>query len=149
MNAQAEFLSHIMHLGDVKAVTIMLDNEGYGLNPEQIRIFNLREGFSDEEHTKFIQDLDFEYDNGYGTQHLFGKIWFTDGSWSDRYEYDGSECWDYQAPTNVWHYDMQTFIERYRVHKEQMDDYEEEENRRAYEEDFGKPWFQGEEDAGE
>ena len=135
MNAQAEFLSHIMELPDVKAVTIMVDDEGYGLNPEHIRIFNLREGFTDEEHTRFIEDLDFEYNNSYGTQHLFGKIWFTDGSWSDRYEYDGSECWDYHSPTNVWHYNMQDFIDRYNEHKAQMDDYYEDVERQAYEED--------------
>jgi|NOAtaT_6_FD_contig_121_80337_length_3634_multi_9_in_0_out_0_5 hypothetical protein len=136
MNAQAEFLNHIMHLPDVKAVTIMIDNEGYGLNPEYIKIFNLREGFTDEEYTKFIEDLDVEYDDGYGTQHLFGKIWFVDGSWSDRYEYDGSKCWTYQELTEVWHYNMQFFIDIHKKHKEQMDDYYAERDRKAYEEDF-------------
>lgn len=132
MNAQAEFLNHIMHLPDVKAVTIMIDNEGYGLNPEHIKIFNLREGFTDEEYTKFIEDLDVEYDDGYGTQHLFGKIWFVDGSWSDRYEYDGSECWTYQELTGVWHYDMQFFIDKHKEHKEQMDNYYADRDRIAY-----------------
>ena len=136
MNAQAEFLNHIMHLPDVKAVTIMIDNEGYGLNPEYIKIFNLREGFTDEEYTKFIEDLDVEYDDGYGTQHLFGKIWFVDGSWSDRYEYDGSKCWTYQELTEVWHYNMQFFIDIHKKQKEQMDDYYAERDRKAYEEDF-------------
>ena len=42
--------------------------------------------------------LDFNYDSGYGTQLLFGTIWFADGSWAGRYEYDGSECWDYHTP---------------------------------------------------
>lgn len=147
MNAQAEFLRHIIDLPDVKAVTIMLDNEGYGLNPEHIKIFNLREGFTHEEYTKFIEDLDVEYDNGYGTQHLFGKIWFVDGSWSDRHEYDGSECWDHQSPTNVWHYNMQTFIDRYNEHKEQMDDYYADLDRKAYEEDY--PEWCEDPDAGE
>ena len=37
--------------------------------------------------------LDFEYDSGYGSQVLFGYVWFTDGTWLERFEYDGSECW--------------------------------------------------------
>ena len=40
--------------------------------------------------------LDFDYDNGYGWQELFGYIWYTDGTWSERGEYDGSEWWEYK-----------------------------------------------------
>ncbi len=42
--------------------------------------------------------MDFDYDSGFGTQELFGTIWFADGSWADRQEYDGSESWDHQTP---------------------------------------------------
>lgn len=41
--------------------------------------------------------LDFEYDNGYGGQELFGNIWYTDGTWSERGEYDGSEWWEHKV----------------------------------------------------
>ena len=37
--------------------------------------------------------LDVEYDSGFGTQELFGYIWYVDGSWSEREEYEGSEWW--------------------------------------------------------
>lgn len=40
--------------------------------------------------------LDFDYDDGHGTQELFGYIWYTDGTWSERGEYDGSEWWEYK-----------------------------------------------------
>ena len=40
-----------------------------------------------------IHLLDFEYDSGFGTQHLFGVVWLSDGTWFERLEYDGSECW--------------------------------------------------------
>ena len=40
--------------------------------------------------------LDFDYDDGYGTQELFGYIWYTDGTWSECGEYDGSEWWEYK-----------------------------------------------------
>jgi len=39
--------------------------------------------------------LDVEYDNGFGSQELFGTIWYADGTWSSREEYDGSEYWGY------------------------------------------------------
>jgi len=39
--------------------------------------------------------LDFEYDSGYGTQELDGYIWYADGTWSVRGEYDGSEWWEH------------------------------------------------------
>ena len=42
---------------------------------------------------------DYEYDSGYGTQKLFGTVWFKDGTWATRNEYDGSEHWKrYKRP---------------------------------------------------
>ena len=43
-----------------------------------------------------IEQLNFEYDSGYGLQELFGFIWYKDGTWSERAEYDGSEWWEYK-----------------------------------------------------
>ena len=40
--------------------------------------------------------LDFDYNDGFGVQELFGYIWYTDGTWSERAEYDGSEWWEYK-----------------------------------------------------
>ena len=47
-----------------------------------------------EELDRFYILLDFNYNNGYGTQHLFGKVWLTYGAWLERWEYDGSEGWE-------------------------------------------------------
>jgi hypothetical protein len=44
-----------------------------------------------------IADLDFEYDDGYGEQVLFGYVVFKDGTWLSRSEYDGSEWWEYNT----------------------------------------------------
>ena len=41
--------------------------------------------------------LNFEYDSGFGTQELEGYIWYTDGTWSERGEYDGYEWWEYKV----------------------------------------------------
>ena len=50
-----------------------------------------------------LPELDFTYDGGYGTQELFGFIWYTDGTWSERGEYDGSEWWSHKTapPINI------------------------------------------------
>ena len=47
-----------------------------------------------------IHLLDFEYDSGYGTQHLYGTVWLSDGTWFERREYDGSERWMHVKPPN-------------------------------------------------
>ena len=57
----------------------------------------LTTGWDEADFAAFLQSLDFEYDDGYGTQELFGTIWYEDGSWSEREEYDGSECWAYKT----------------------------------------------------
>jgi len=51
--------------------------------------------YTPAEYDAFLQSLDFEYDNGFGLQELFGIIWYTDGTWSERYEYDGEEEWQH------------------------------------------------------
>ena len=44
-------------------------------------------------YNTFLQSLDFVYNAGFGGQELYGVIWYADGTWSSRYEYDGSEEW--------------------------------------------------------
>lgn len=45
----------------------------------------------------FKERANFQYDNGFGTHHIFlnfmivGKDW-----WLERHEYDGSECWEFK-----------------------------------------------------
>lgn len=43
-----------------------------------------------------ITQFDFEYNEDYGRQYLFGYIVFEDGSWLERDEYDGLEDWVYR-----------------------------------------------------
>jgi hypothetical protein len=45
--------------------------------------------------------LDFNYDDGFGGQELYGYIWYDDGTWSERSEYDGSEWWSYKKRKEV------------------------------------------------
>jgi hypothetical protein len=57
----------------------------------------LKEGYSDAELDAFLDSLDFEYENGYGCQELFGTVWLNDGTWLERGEYDGSEWWEHRV----------------------------------------------------
>ena len=51
--------------------------------------------------TLVLSSLDFLYDEGYGSQHLYGTILFKDNTWLSRWEYDGSEGWEYNKPPTV------------------------------------------------
>ena len=59
--------------------------------------YKLRRDYTKEEYEYFLASIDFQYDAGYGTQELFGHIWYTDGTWSERGGYDGSEWWEYKS----------------------------------------------------
>lgn len=56
--------------------------------------FFLRSDRSKDDEREFYEFLkSIEYDEGYGTQELFGFVVFNDHSWLERGEYDGSEWW--------------------------------------------------------
>lgn len=49
---------------------------------------------------QFFTSLNFDYDNGYGFQEVYGILWFKDGSWAKRVNYNGSEWWQlYELPS--------------------------------------------------
>ena len=88
MNARTEFEKHTAG-SDVLCATLTR-----GAEYEDSRsTFTLREGHSAGQLVEFLISLEFEYDDGYGGQELFGFIWYKDGTWSERMEYDGSEWW--------------------------------------------------------
>ena len=63
---------------------------------EDNKPFTLYPDWTNEECKAFCDFMNFEYDDGYGTQHLFGTIWLGNNTWFERHEYDGSEHWVYQ-----------------------------------------------------
>ena len=89
MNAKEEFLNFIELKADVLCAQLTYDN---GWN-EKASLFNLPTKYTNNEYEAFLKSIDFNYDDGYGTQELYGTIWFCDGSWATRGEYDGSEWW--------------------------------------------------------
>ena len=54
-------------------------------------------GYTQKELEWFEYIMDREYDNEFGTQVLFGTIWY-DGWWMERTSYDGQEWWDARIP---------------------------------------------------
>lgn len=99
-NAKKELLErlegarkHIKKPFEVKAASIRTEYYQYDDTSNHIL---LREGYTQEEYDEFLEKLDFEYDSGYGSQHLFGTVWFNEPNiWMDRGEYDGSEWWEF------------------------------------------------------
>jgi hypothetical protein len=53
--------------------------------------------FTKKQWIQFLADINYQYDDGYGVQEVFGTIWYKDGTWSERAEYDGSEWWAYKS----------------------------------------------------
>ena len=104
-NAKAELLETLTNLANVRCAVIakICDVIPYSSLKETdyrkrfSQTIELKENYSEEDLSKFLNDLDFEYDSGYGEQKLYGTVWLTDGSWFSREEYDGSEWWQYQS----------------------------------------------------
>lgn len=98
MNARQEFINHtrervikcvVLHFYDVWQYVDEEDEK------TTVPLISLKVGWTNADMEVFLNAIDNEYDNGYGGQQLFGTIWYDDGTWSDRGEYDGSEWWDY------------------------------------------------------
>jgi hypothetical protein len=93
MNTRAEFIKHI---GSRKVLCAQISYDDYD-GPLNLKFFNLTTGWTEEDWKVFLDSLDFDYDSGYGIQNLFGTIWYSDGTWSERGEYDGSEWWSHHS----------------------------------------------------
>jgi hypothetical protein len=96
MNAREEFIKHI---GGRKVLCAKIQKgDDYDDHPS---VFNLTTGWDSEDWSKFLSGIDFDYDSGYGGQNLFGTIWYSDGTWSERGEYDGSEWWEHRERPQI------------------------------------------------
>jgi len=92
-NCKDEFLEAIQ--GHDLLCAKLIYKKTYHKEPDRIAL--LFPNFLQNEYNHFLQELDFEYDDGYGFQELFGIIWYKDGTWSERHVYDGAEEWVYKA----------------------------------------------------
>lgn len=82
MNCKTEFKREVS-LRDVKACIIYCGDNKYFLAV----------GYTKEDSDNFLKSLDFDYDNEFGDQEIFGTIWYGNNTWSERREHDGLEYW--------------------------------------------------------
>ena len=68
---------------------------------EKIKVFLIDDEETPRGLFRNLIDINKDYDAGYGSQELYGTIWYKDGTWSTRGEYDGSEWWDYHCVPEI------------------------------------------------
>jgi len=90
MNAKHELIN-LINSSEMKCATITIHN----------KLYDLKLGYTDQELLVFIDNLNFDYDSGFGLQELFGTIWMQDGSWYTRAEYNGSEWWKHNKLPDI------------------------------------------------
>lgn len=93
MNALTE-LENIknFHFKNIKWARINFSNWLPGIDYK----INLHSNYTEQQLQDFMNSLfSIDYDNGFGTQELFGIIVMKDNTWYTRGEYDGSEWWEY------------------------------------------------------
>lgn len=98
MNAKTEFLLEIEGKPEILCALIEIEDSWMS---EKKGKYVLPVGFSTCHLESFLQSININYDNGYGAQELSGCIWYLDGTWSHRMEYDGSEWWEYQKTPEI------------------------------------------------
>lgn len=90
-NAKEELLNSVNKLDDILCAKIQYETYD---SEETIKDLILKVGHTNEELQTFLNELDFEYDSGFGSQELYGIVWLKDNeAWLERGEYDGSEWW--------------------------------------------------------
>lgn len=90
MNAKEEFLRTIQGEARVKCAIVE-----YNIYWNDKAVILLKSEYSESDYKEFLNQLNFQYDSGFGGQELFGTIWLEDGTWYTRGEYDGSEWWEH------------------------------------------------------
>lgn len=93
MNAKKEFCD-VIKRQSAKVKCAEIRDKDYG---EHSVHYVLKVNYSQEDFEKFLNELDFDYDNGFGGQELYGTIWLEDNTWFSRGEYDGSEWWEHNV----------------------------------------------------
>jgi len=86
-NAKKELIKQLKHLPKVICAIV---------NDSVLKV-----NHSEKDFEEFLNSLDFEYDEGFGTQYVHGMVWLEDGTWLDRLEYDGQESWTHEGVPEI------------------------------------------------
>ena len=104
-NAKEELLNAIEQSKQTIICAIIKDHDPENNYHDRELLITLKHGYSEEDYATFLNAIDFEYDDGFGGQELYGTVWLTNGEWLERGEYDGSEWWDHnklpEIPDNL------------------------------------------------
>ncbi len=96
MNALKEIEPFI---NEIQAITV--HHSDFSWDEDTVKSYTLYPNHTPEEFEDFKDFMNFEYDNGYGAQELYGTIWLKDGTWCTRGEYDGSEWWEHHERPDI------------------------------------------------
>lgn len=96
-NAREEFEKHVGNKSGVQCAMLSWGDSECSWPGEEVERVLLHPGFTEKDYNDFLNRINENYNAGYGCQELFGTIWYTDDTWSDRREYDGSEWWEHQT----------------------------------------------------
>ena len=95
-NARQEFIEHIGNR-EVLCAKIATERD----DREDFQTFLLKKNYTELDYLNFLSQINYIYDSGFGVQELFGTIWYKDGTWSIRGEYDGSERWEHVSKPEI------------------------------------------------
>lgn len=107
MNAKEELLKELSKVGKTAddILDILVFYNVWYLDDDEITVNHVIEEYEARENgakvIRTIDDLDFDYDKGYGSQYVFGFVLLKDNSWFERHEYDGAEWWEYKSVENI------------------------------------------------
>lgn len=96
INAKAEFLEATK---DYKVFCARLVYREGSYRDYKYKVYDLKQDYTKQDLDVFLNNIDFEYDNSWGTVYLGGQILCTNGYFFLRHFYDGSEeWWLYRSP---------------------------------------------------
>ena len=105
INVKEELLDTLYQINktvdDILFINIKLYNKWSDYDNEKIKSETVS---TKKEILNLLDRYDISYDDGFGSQNLFGVIVFKDNTWLERYEYDGSEGWDYKKCPKIEDY---------------------------------------------
>ena len=98
MNARNELVRVTKHKARLKCAVITTEVFG-----DEITIF-LPVAYNDSQYADFLDNLNFQYNSGFGVQELYGVLWHEDGTWQSRVMDKGLEWWEYHRVPDIPEY---------------------------------------------
>ncbi len=108
INAKEEFLDHIekVMLNNLQPTAPYIIKSIILIGRKKWDLAVLPLKHSDEEFDRFLNILNFEYDNKNHFQTIRGNIWFSNGTWSERDINNKVYTWQHKGPplfNNILH----------------------------------------------